>query len=96
MNYNSRISFADIGRKINLSPSAVRERIQKLEDHEIIKNYTAEIDYSKVGYGIEAFIILKLHSGKLKLFLNKSHQFSEIKKSISHNWVTKYPYESCT
>ncbi|CAL2062515.1 Lrp/AsnC family transcriptional regulator [Tenacibaculum sp. 190524A05c] len=81
LNYNSRISFADIGRKINLSPSAVRERIQKLEDHEIIKNYTAEIDYSKVGYGIEAFIILKLHSGKLKLFLNESKKFKEIKKA---------------
>ncbi len=81
LNINSRISFADIGRKINLSPSAVRERIQKLEDHEIIKNYTAEIDYSKVGYGIEAFVILKLYSGKLKLFLNESHKFSEIKKA---------------
>ncbi|AUC16853.1 ArsR family transcriptional regulator [Tenacibaculum sp. SZ-18] len=81
LNYNSRISFADIGRKINLSPSAVRERIQKLEDHDIIKNYTTEIDYSKVGYGIEAFIMLKLHTGKLKHFLTESTHFSEIKKA---------------
>ncbi|WP_299626253.1 Lrp/AsnC family transcriptional regulator [uncultured Tenacibaculum sp.] len=78
---NSRISFADIGRKINLSPSAVRERVQKLEDNEVIKKYSADIDYAKIGYGIEAFIILKLYSGKLKVFMNESHQFSEIKKA---------------
>ncbi|WP_299715502.1 Lrp/AsnC family transcriptional regulator [uncultured Tenacibaculum sp.] len=78
---NSRISFADIGRKINLSPSAVRERVQKLEDNEVIKKYSADIDYAKIGYGIEAFIILKLYSGKLKIFMNESHQFSEIKKA---------------
>ncbi|SNR14033.1 Lrp/AsnC family transcriptional regulator [Tenacibaculum jejuense] len=78
---NSRISFADIGRKINLSPSAVRERVQKLEDNEVIKKYSADIDYAKIGYGIEAFIILKLYSGKLKIFMNESQQFSEIKKA---------------
>lgn len=78
---NSRISFADIGRKINLSPSAVRERVQKLEDNEVIKKYSADIDYAKIGYGIEAFIILKLYSGKLKIFMNDSLQFSEIKKA---------------
>ena len=78
---NSRISFADIGRKINLSPSAVRERVQKLEDNGVIKKYSADIDYAKIGYGIEAFIILKLYSGKLKIFMNESHQFSEIKKA---------------
>ncbi|WP_299676686.1 Lrp/AsnC family transcriptional regulator [uncultured Tenacibaculum sp.] len=78
---NSRISFADIGRKINLSPSAVRERVQKLEDNEVIKKYSADIDYAKIGYGIEAFIILKLYSGKLKIFMKDSLQFSEIKKA---------------
>ena len=31
---NSRLSFADLGRKINLSPSSVRERVQKMEDEE--------------------------------------------------------------
>ncbi len=34
---NSRLSFADLGRKINLSPSAVRERVQKMEDIGVIQ-----------------------------------------------------------
>jgi Lrp/AsnC family leucine-responsive transcriptional regulator len=38
---NSRLSFADLGRKRNRSPSAVRERIKKLEEFEVIQKYCA-------------------------------------------------------
>ncbi|CAM1345393.1 Lrp/AsnC family transcriptional regulator [Tenacibaculum amylolyticum] len=78
---NSRTSFADLGRKINLSASAVRERVQKLEDNGVIKNYSTEIDHSKIGYGIEAFIILKVFSGKLKLFISDANKFPEMQKA---------------
>ena len=44
---NSRLSFADLGRKINLSPSSVRERVQKMEDEGVIKKYNIEIDNKK-------------------------------------------------
>lgn len=77
---NSRASFADIGRSINLSPSSVRERIQKLEDQGIIKGYSVCLEYSKLGYGLEVFIMLKLFSGKLKIFISEAHQFPEIKE----------------
>ncbi|WP_299681124.1 Lrp/AsnC family transcriptional regulator [uncultured Dokdonia sp.] len=63
---NSRLSFADLGRKINLSPSAVRERIQKMEDNEVIEKYSIEINQRKLGYDIEAFILLKVFQGQLK------------------------------
>ncbi len=77
---NSRISFADLGRKINLSPSAVRERIQKLEDTEIIKKYSITIDDRKLGYDIEAFILLKVFPGKLKNILTIITNYKEIKE----------------
>ena len=78
---NSRASFADIGRKIHLSPSSVRERIQKLEDAKVIKAYSIHVDYSKLGFGLEVIIILKLFSGKIKLFIADVNQFSEIKEA---------------
>lgn len=77
---NSRASFADIGRQINLSPSSVRERVQKLEDHGIIKGYSVCLEYSKLGFGLEVFIILKLYSGKLKIFISEVDKFSEVKE----------------
>ena len=80
LNKNSRTSFADLGRKINLSPSSVRERVQKLEDNEVIKKYSLQLDHSKLGFGLEVFVILKLFSGKLKVFISKVNQFEEIKE----------------
>ena len=81
LNENSRASFAEIGRFINLSASSVRERIQKLEDVGIIKNYTLKVDNDKLGFGLEVFIMLKLFSGKLKVFMKKIESFDEVKEA---------------
>jgi Lrp/AsnC family leucine-responsive transcriptional regulator len=78
---NSRLSFADLGRRINLSPSAVRERVQKLEDVGVIKKYDIQIDYKKLGYGLEAFILLKVFPGSLKDVLKKIIEFPEVKEA---------------
>lgn len=77
---NSRLSFADLGRKINLSPSAVRERVQKMEDIGVIKKYDIQIDNKKLGYELEAFILLKVFPGQLKDVLKRIKDFSEIKE----------------
>ena len=81
LNENSRASIAEIGRFINLSASSVRERIQKLEDVGIIKNYTLKVDNDKLGFGLEVFIMLKLFSGKLKVFMKKIESFDEVKEA---------------
>lgn len=75
---NARLSFADLGRKINLSPSAVRDRVQKLEDAGVIKKYNIEIDNKKLGYDLEAFILLKVFQGQLKNVIGKMKDFPEI------------------
>ena len=81
LNRNSRQSFAEIGRLINLSASSVRERIQKLEDVGLIKGYSLKIDNSKLGYGLEVFVMLKLFSGKLNIFMKDIDTFPEVKEA---------------
>ncbi len=81
LNENSRMSFANLGRKINLSPSAVRERIQKLEDTGIIKKYGIKIDYKQIGYDLEAIILLKVFHGQLKNLLTIITTFPEVKEA---------------
>jgi Lrp/AsnC family leucine-responsive transcriptional regulator len=78
---NSRLSFADLGRKINLSPSSVRERVQKMEDSGVIKKYSIQIDNKKLGYDLEAFILLKVFQGQLKHVIEKITDFPEIKEA---------------
>ena len=57
---NARLSFAELGRRINLTTPAVIERVKKLEDACIITGYRAEIDTAKVGLPITAFIRMSI------------------------------------
>ena len=66
---NSRASFAEIGRKVGLTPPAVAERVKKLEDLGILEGYRAHISYTELGYQLKAIITLKAFMGKLKPFL---------------------------
>jgi Lrp/AsnC family transcriptional regulator, leucine-responsive regulatory protein len=75
---NARLSYAQIGREISLSPSAVGERIQKLEDEKIIKQYTSIIDYNKLGYSLSAYISIRFKDNGYKRFLNSLSDFPEI------------------
>ena len=56
---NSRTSNADIARQINMAPSAVFERIRRLEKKKTIKKYSVEIEPAEVGKGLLAFIQVK-------------------------------------
>ncbi|RTY69694.1 MULTISPECIES: Lrp/AsnC family transcriptional regulator [unclassified Flavobacterium] len=75
---NSRASYVEIGKQIGLSPSSVRERIQKLEDAAIIQGYKLQLNNQKLGFGLEVFILFKLFSGKLQLFCDQLKDFPEI------------------
>lgn len=50
------LSSGDISEQSDLSASAVRKRIQKLENAGIIKGYSADVDYEKSGYPIRMIL----------------------------------------
>lgn len=78
---NSRESFASIARSVNLSPSAVRERVQKMEDNGTIKKYGVQLNYKLLGYDMEAFLLIKVFHGNLKRFLNVIDKLKEVKEA---------------
>lgn|SRR5690606_4981257 len=78
---NSRCSFAELGRKISLSPTSVRERVQRLEDLGIIESYSLKINQALLGYGIEVFILLKIFDGKLNLALKEIISMEEVQEA---------------
>lgn len=61
---NSRINASLIGEKINMSVSAVIERIKKLESSGIIKQYTAILNSKLLGKDTTAFISVRLEHPK--------------------------------
>jgi len=50
------ISSGDIAERTGTSSSTVRKRIQRLEGDEVIKGYSAEIDYQKSGYPLRMLL----------------------------------------
>lgn len=57
---DARTSYAELGRQVGLTTPAVIERVRKLEDAGIIAGYRADIDTSKVGLPITAFIRMSI------------------------------------
>ena len=56
---NARTSNAEIARKVGLAPSAVFERIRKLEERGVLQSYTARIDPHAAGLGLVAFTFVR-------------------------------------
>ena len=56
---NARISQADVARAVGLAPSAVLERIRKLEARGIVKGYTALLDPHALDQRMLAFVAVR-------------------------------------
>lgn len=56
---NARTSNAEIARQIGLAPSAVFERIRKLEERGVIEGYATRIHPKAVGRALLAFIFVR-------------------------------------
>lgn len=57
---NARISLNQLSQHVFLTPPAVAARIEKLENHGILKGYHAIVDAEKLGYPILAFVELTM------------------------------------
>lgn len=56
---DARIANAEIARQVGLAPSAVLERVRKLEERGVIRGYVTKIDAAEVGYGLTAFVAVR-------------------------------------
>lgn len=54
-----RTTNAEIARQVGMAPSAVLERIRKLEDRKVIEGYAARLDPIAVGCGLLAFVYVR-------------------------------------
>ena len=60
---NARESQVDIARAVGLAPSAVLERIRKLESRGVIRGYSAHIDPRALDQGMLAFVSVRVADG---------------------------------
>src|SRR5690349_14667346 len=59
LQYNARTTQAELAKAVGLAPSAILERLRKLESKGIIRDYVALIDPHVVDRGMLAFVAVK-------------------------------------
>ncbi len=105
---NARMTVKEIADKINLTPTPVHERIKRLEETGVIKQYAALVNSSKVGKGLTVicYVSLKEHSkaagakfikaihalNEIVECYNISGEFDFMLKVISENMETYYDF----
>ncbi|WP_240136290.1 Lrp/AsnC family transcriptional regulator [Streptomyces sp. MUM 178J] len=65
---DGRVSFAELARAVSMSPSAVTERVRRLEEAGVISGYAAVVDREKLGLPILAYVRLRYPNGNYKPF----------------------------
>ena len=61
---DARMNASQISQKVNLSVSAVIERMKKMEASGLIRGYTAVVDERLAGYDIQALISIRMEHPK--------------------------------
>ena len=75
---DARLSLAELGRRVGLSPPAVAERLQRLHDDGVIRAYRADIDPRRLGYSLTAVIRIRPAPGQLRAVAELAQQTPEI------------------
>src|SRR5438309_1374758 len=66
---DARLSYAELGRRIGLSPAATAEHLRRLEEAGVIKGYRVELDMEALGLPVLAIVRMSCDGSKYRPFL---------------------------
>jgi len=65
---DGRSTYAELARAVAMSPSAVAERVRRLEEAGVISGYRATVDPDRAGLTVMAFVRLRYPTGNYRPF----------------------------
>ena len=65
---DGRSTYAELARAVAMSPSAVAERVRRLEEAGVISGYRAAVEPERVGLTVMAFVRLRYPTGNYRPF----------------------------
>jgi Lrp/AsnC family leucine-responsive transcriptional regulator len=77
---NARLSVAELGRRIGLSPTATSERLKQMEEVGIVHGYTVDIDREALGLEVMAFIRMSCPGQNYHRFIEYVQTLEEIRE----------------
>jgi Lrp/AsnC family leucine-responsive transcriptional regulator len=75
---NSRLSNAELGRRVGLSAPAVADRLARLEESGAIVAYSAEIDPRALGYSLSVVLRIRPAPRELKKVAELAQRTPEV------------------
>jgi Lrp/AsnC family leucine-responsive transcriptional regulator len=77
---NARLSLAELGRRIGLSPTATAERLKQMEEVGILRGYTVDIDRESLGLEVMAFIRMSCPGQHYHRFIEYVQTLEEVRE----------------
>lgn len=75
---DSRLSVAELARRVQMSAPAVRERIARLEEAGVIRGYRLDIDPAALGLPVTAWVRLRPGPGQLAKITQLAERTPEV------------------
>jgi Lrp/AsnC family leucine-responsive transcriptional regulator len=75
---NARCSLREIAAVVNLSPSSIRNRMERLVDLGVIRKYTLDLDQRKLGFEVQVVVLITSTPGESDILYHKLSKYSEI------------------
>jgi len=77
---NARLSLAELGRRIGLSPTATAERMRQMEEAGILRGYTVEINPEALGLEVTAFIRMRCDGQHYQRLVDYVQMLQEVRE----------------
>lgn len=79
---NGRMSHEYISKKLNLTRPAIHRRIYKMEDAGYIKGYKVLVDWQKIGYNVDTYVLCRVNTNDFKGLIAKIMEIQDEKFKI--------------
>ena len=80
---NGRKSFVEIAKELNVTETAIRKRVKRMEKEGIIHGYSIEINPKKLGYGVKAVLGIDTTAQRYMSVIQEIKKLKEILKLYS-------------
>ena len=85
---DSSLSNVELARRIDLSAPATHARVKRLEQLGFIKQYTAIMDYERLGFDMLCFIFVSLQMHQTEKVQNFRNAMLELPEVLECHFVT--------
>jgi Lrp/AsnC family leucine-responsive transcriptional regulator len=90
---NARLTSAELGKLVGLSPSGVQKRLRKLEENGIVEKYATLLNRKRLGYDLLVFVKVIIHGHTAELIKEFDEAISRLPEVLeSHRIIGDADY----